>query len=177
MKRRGEGVGRLLVLDQELRQVSALVGHDSLYAGVCKRPTFAHDQNLLASFGGQSGAKLWDLRTGRPTLTVQGSCKYAVPISSQGVPFLATSCYSGVGTRIWDLRMHRPLYALPSAPEKFVWMPDAQCLLMGDGSMWRFGCVEDDWMRKPDTLTYMENATWGKLKKKRDDPGGDCCIM
>ena len=56
-------------------------------------------------------------------------------------------------------------------------MPDAQCLLMGDGSMWRFGCVEDDWMRKPDTLTYMENATWGKLKKKRDDPGGDCCIM
>ena len=31
------------------------------------------------------------------------------------------------------------LYALPSAPEKFVWMPEARCLLMGDGSMWRFG--------------------------------------
>ncbi|KAK9817887.1 hypothetical protein WJX72_003789 [[Myrmecia] bisecta] len=133
-------------VDFETQQpVTWLLGHtsDISQINVCQAQPW-----LLASASLDGSAKLWDLRSGLCTLTLQDGAdcpiKAVAPLVDAGQPF----CFTG-GTdesvKCWDVRAGRCLYELSTgnnSPTHMLWLGAARTLLVSTECIHidRLGC-------------------------------------
>ena len=175
------------VRDQELREVSGLVGFGGTDVEIVQRPTFeqAGDENTFVA-SDSACVKIFDLRSGKAEMTIKQRCIFATPVYFSDAKFVLNKLRGGKGAMMWDLRARKPLYSLPiAANDDVAWVPtDAPSkppiLLSSTGEAYKFGMdwPHDDggqWERKA-----AENA-WSKLEQAGTSRGpeddSDCCIM
>jgi hypothetical protein len=157
------------LVDSELRQWGSLVGHADRGTHVVQRPMFADCTSVATS--DEETAKVWDIRTCRPEVTVIGKTSSATPIDADGLPYLAISTSNGHGVQMWDMRQRRLLYALPSLGET-AWHAESKRLICEDGKSWLFGATSP--RPAPGDKNWEFVDTWRPLYSKQKD---ECCVM
>ncbi|KAK1745634.1 hypothetical protein QTG54_003558 [Skeletonema marinoi] len=172
------------IYDQNLREVSRLVGFGGDDIEIVQRPTFERigdNDTFVAS--DRSCVKIFDLRSGKAEMTIQQKCVSSEPIIVSGAKFVCNRLRSGKGAMMWDLRSQRPLYSLPiSADTEIAWVPALDgtskppILMTSKGECYKYGIdypQDDEWEHKSAV-----NA-WANLEKNDNssDTAGDCSIM
>ena len=100
--------GRIPVMDGELRECGALVGHVHREVEVVRRPAYEDGSKAITS--DPCCVKVWDMRTAQPIMTMQENNRGAGPIGAGGAQFVWSQLDAGLGLRVWDLRAGgRPL--------------------------------------------------------------------
>mmetsp|Transcript_1484 Transcript_1484/g.3127 ORF Transcript_1484/g.3127 Transcript_1484/m.3127 type:complete len:737 (-) Transcript_1484:81-2291(-) len=143
-----EGSSQIPIYDNELREVSRLVGFGGDEVEIVQRPTFerAGDKNTFVA-SDSSCVKIFDLRSNKAVMTIKQQCVYSMPMYLSDAKFVCNKLRSGEGAMIWDLRSQKPLYSLPISSDIDVdWVPALEedpskppILLTSTGKAYKYG--------------------------------------